>query len=222
MPLVKAQCTNCGGNLEVDGSKDAVVCPFCNTPFVVEKAVNQYKTTNSTTNNIVANGAQINVSQGLLDADTMFENWLARPTTALVNDFNHYYTTDPRNEFVNVVNTLGYENGFCKGWMYDNNAKWDEYKEHITSAKKYAEEFLAGPRFEQYADNMEVIKQAEKNFKDHEEDVKKQEEARQKAMEEAAIKQREQEEAEKKVRGCCIFILAIPIVILIIEFLFFR
>ena len=42
MPLTKAQCTNCGANLEVDSSKEAAVCPYCGAAYIVEKAVNQY------------------------------------------------------------------------------------------------------------------------------------------------------------------------------------
>ncbi|MCR5203710.1 MAG: hypothetical protein K6E47_01530 [Lachnospiraceae bacterium] len=44
MPLTKAQCTNCGGLLEVDSSKEAAVCPHCGTPYIVEKAINNYQT----------------------------------------------------------------------------------------------------------------------------------------------------------------------------------
>ena len=57
MPLVKAQCTNCGGTLEVDNSKEAAVCPFCNTPYIVEKAINNYTT--NVTNNIQAQNVTI-------------------------------------------------------------------------------------------------------------------------------------------------------------------
>lgn len=42
MPLVKAQCTSCGGVLEVDNSNDAAICPFCGMAYIVEKAINQY------------------------------------------------------------------------------------------------------------------------------------------------------------------------------------
>ena len=45
MPIVKAQCTNCGGLLEIDSSKDAAICPFCKTPYVVEKAINNFNPT---------------------------------------------------------------------------------------------------------------------------------------------------------------------------------
>ena len=44
MPLVAAKCTQCGAELQVDNSKDAAVCQFCNTPFIVEKAINNYNT----------------------------------------------------------------------------------------------------------------------------------------------------------------------------------
>lgn len=47
MPLVNAKCTNCGSNLKVDSSKDAAICEFCGSAFVVEKAVNNYNITNN-------------------------------------------------------------------------------------------------------------------------------------------------------------------------------
>ena len=45
MPLVKAICTNCGGSLEVDSSKEAAVCPFCKQAYIVEKAITNYNNT---------------------------------------------------------------------------------------------------------------------------------------------------------------------------------
>ena len=38
MPLVKAQCTNCGQPLEIDAAQGMAVCPFCHTPYIIEKA----------------------------------------------------------------------------------------------------------------------------------------------------------------------------------------
>ncbi len=55
MPLVPAKCTQCGSNLTVEPSQEATICPFCNTPFITEKAINNY----STTNNINANTVNI-------------------------------------------------------------------------------------------------------------------------------------------------------------------
>ena len=45
MPFVQAKCPNCGGFLAVDNTHDAAVCQFCNTPFIVEKAINNYNIT---------------------------------------------------------------------------------------------------------------------------------------------------------------------------------
>ncbi|SEK18915.1 Leucine rich repeat-containing protein [Ruminococcus sp. YRD2003] len=47
MPFVQGNCPNCGGTLAVDNEKDAWVCPYCNTPFIVEKAINNYNVTNN-------------------------------------------------------------------------------------------------------------------------------------------------------------------------------
>lgn len=41
--MVPAICTQCNAALEIDPSKDAAICPYCGTPFVVEKAVERYK-----------------------------------------------------------------------------------------------------------------------------------------------------------------------------------
>ena len=46
MPFVQAKCVNCGAALEVDDTKDAAVCPYCNTPYIVEKAIRNYYNSN--------------------------------------------------------------------------------------------------------------------------------------------------------------------------------
>lgn len=53
MPLISAKCTNCGANLEVDNTKEAAICSYCGSAYVVEKAVNYYNTTNNITANVV-------------------------------------------------------------------------------------------------------------------------------------------------------------------------
>lgn len=63
MPLVQAKCTNCGGVLEVDNSNDAAVCKYCGTPFIVEKAINNYIQNISVQNATIQN-ATINVQNG--------------------------------------------------------------------------------------------------------------------------------------------------------------
>ena len=58
MSFVQAKCTNCGGILSVEDNLEAAVCPFCNTPYIVEKAVNNYNITNNVN---VGAGAVVNV-----------------------------------------------------------------------------------------------------------------------------------------------------------------
>lgn len=54
MPLVNAKCTNCGANLKIDDTKDAAICEYCGSAFIVEKAINNYNVNVSNTNNITA------------------------------------------------------------------------------------------------------------------------------------------------------------------------
>lgn len=70
--LVKAQCTNCSAPLEVDSSLDAAICPYCNTPYIVERAINNYNVSMNSGNMNIKN-AYINVSNG-----TNLENLLLR------------------------------------------------------------------------------------------------------------------------------------------------
>ena len=42
MSFIQAKCINCGAILEVDKTKEAAICPYCRTPYIVEKAINNY------------------------------------------------------------------------------------------------------------------------------------------------------------------------------------
>ena len=39
MALMEAKCTNCGGKLQIDNKKEAAVCPYCGSTFIVEKGI---------------------------------------------------------------------------------------------------------------------------------------------------------------------------------------
>ena len=45
--FVPAVCPKCGGQLEVDPAQEAAVCKYCGTPFIVEKAIQQYTVQNA-------------------------------------------------------------------------------------------------------------------------------------------------------------------------------
>jgi len=60
--LIPAKCTNCGGNLTVDPAKKNAVCPYCNSSFIVDEAIQNYNI-DTVEGNINVNKATINVNQ---------------------------------------------------------------------------------------------------------------------------------------------------------------
>lgn len=48
MAMVAAKCTECGAALNVDESKEAGICPYCNTAFITEKVIHNHVTNNVT------------------------------------------------------------------------------------------------------------------------------------------------------------------------------
>ncbi len=59
MALVRAVCTACGSNLEVDDKKEAAICPYCGAAYVVEKARDIYLTNNAKIESIHADTVNI-------------------------------------------------------------------------------------------------------------------------------------------------------------------
>jgi len=61
MKLQPAICTQCGGHISVDVTKEAGICKMCETPFITEKVTNNYhQTVNNTVNqNISMQGANV-------------------------------------------------------------------------------------------------------------------------------------------------------------------
>ena len=69
MALKPAICTQCGGKIEVDDSKEAGICQFCGTAFVTEKVINKYITQNITQNTYT--GTVYNIQNGP-DSDSLY------------------------------------------------------------------------------------------------------------------------------------------------------
>lgn len=61
MSMVPAKCTQCGGNIEVDDTHEAGICEFCGTPFITEKAINNYNNTSINNVNINSSGNTVNI-----------------------------------------------------------------------------------------------------------------------------------------------------------------
>lgn len=92
MKIVAAKCPNCGGVLEVDIEKDAAICKYCNTPFIVEKAIENYNITNNytTVNNTTINAENINILLGDFDnfKKLAFEAWNGQDYESAYNYFS--------------------------------------------------------------------------------------------------------------------------------------
>lgn len=70
--LTQAKCTNCGATLDVDSEKEAAICPYCNSAYIVEKAINNYHISNMTAENVyVFNDDSVNVEQLYKSADAL-------------------------------------------------------------------------------------------------------------------------------------------------------
>ena len=98
MPFVQAKCPNCGGFLAVDNSNDAAICQFCNTPFIVEKAINNYNISvngdlNLENANIRVEGAP-NVSSLLMRARSFIS---AKNYARALEYFDRVLDLDPYN-----------------------------------------------------------------------------------------------------------------------------
>lgn len=52
MSLIPGICTQCGATLSVEKNKDIIICPYCNTPFLAEKAIQVFNNTYNIINNI--------------------------------------------------------------------------------------------------------------------------------------------------------------------------
>lgn len=71
MPFVDAKCTNCGAVIKVDNTKDALICQYCGSAFIVEKAINNYNVTNNINAKVVniygGNSADFVIRAGVLE-----------------------------------------------------------------------------------------------------------------------------------------------------------
>ena len=78
MPLAQAKCRNCGAVLEVDTSKEAAVCPYCGTPYIVEKAIKNYNANFNITKQIQAGTVNVYGSVSGRTAWTIAGDYLLR------------------------------------------------------------------------------------------------------------------------------------------------
>ena len=73
MPVIPAQCPNCGGFLNIDNSLEAAKCSHCGCPFLVEEAVNNYNITNNISAGVVNVVGENSYEDRLKAADTFLD-----------------------------------------------------------------------------------------------------------------------------------------------------
>ncbi len=73
MGLVNAKCTNCGAVLKIDNAKEAAICEYCGSPFIIEKAILNFNvgqfvnnTINAETVNIFTASSDFAIEAGVL------------------------------------------------------------------------------------------------------------------------------------------------------------
>ena len=115
MGLVAAKCTQCGANIEVDDSKEAGICPHCNTAFIVEKAINLY-------NNVTNIANQVNYYYG--ESEFEKEKKQCKVLLMLLNNLDLEYLkeralkvmdTNPENSLAQMI----YDCDFCISYNED-------------------------------------------------------------------------------------------------------
>ena len=92
MPFVPAKCPECGGNVVVDDSKEAWVCDFCKTPFIVEKAINNFNVVNNIVNNTEIKADVVNVYESReKDYEKLLTLADKLAASGKYDDSKHYY-----------------------------------------------------------------------------------------------------------------------------------
>ena len=142
MALLKAKCTNCGADLQVDGSKDAAVCPYCGSAFIVEKAIANFYgsnvgSINASVVNIYSQDAKPSVSNSSKAGDS--EKNLTQPSKEFLKKVSvacRFSKALQQNLFLKSDGTLGLLSSVKFGiptgipWLFNLNVfKWSGLKD---------------------------------------------------------------------------------------------
>ena len=131
--MAKCKCQSCGGEMDLKDDQNILFCPYCGSKEIIRNVIN------------IEN---YNVSSNVLDADTMFENWLITRTERLEQDFKYYYASDPRIRLLDIHSLVPHSR--LELW-YDLNA-YNHLKHLVEEYKRLVDEFLVGERFGKYRD----------------------------------------------------------------------
>lgn len=118
--MKSAKCTSCGANLEVDETKDAGICPFCNSAYVTEKAIKNFS--NVTNNNATT---IINNYYGVSREDSASKVEQSQSAKNVEKNLPHVVDERPKiNWFIAILGLLFY---FIPGILYIAYVKDKQY-----------------------------------------------------------------------------------------------
>lgn len=130
--FVPAKCTQCGAKLKVDSAKEAAICQYCGTPFVVEKAINNFNVTN-VTNIDTLKAETVNV----LDSNSA--ELIYRTGTTFLN-FEEFQEANA--SFEDMTKKYPFD---CRGWIGRVKAiskNYSVFSEDVDSFKKRVDCFV--------------------------------------------------------------------------------
>lgn len=189
MAFVQAKCTNCGGILAVDNEKDAAICEFCGTPFVVEKAVNNY-VQNIYIQNTAVNSENEDAEHLLRLADNEFRSekykeaeqyytqilkhnsdniqaWMGKGNTILYstyNDFDYHGLKEGIQCYYSALNLCNQENDLIIQNMVENLVDVIKLRIHSEVYKKCFDDFEINLDFAMYFDITKSINMFTNDF----------------------------------------------------------
>ena len=130
MGLIAAKCTQCGANIKVDDTKDAGICEFCGTAFVIEKAINNYKIS---ADKVIVNSDNINISN--YDIESALE--------AINKLLNSELYDDAKKLIVQIIEKYPYD---YRGWwqmallQYNQDGYWFDDNKNYQKALALADD----------------------------------------------------------------------------------
>ena len=115
MSLVEAKCTNCGSILKVDNEKEAAICEFCGSAFIVEKAINY--------NSIVANVVNIYNSNESIDIKPTKKEYSENEIISIIEEAGYNRLLSP--DF--LITAIDYANEYGRPLIKDKINNYCQY-----------------------------------------------------------------------------------------------
>ena len=140
MPFVQAKCTICGAELKIDSSKEAAICESCGNAFIVEKAINNYNTYSSVTNNINTDKLVLNIELEKERLNTSAETYIKIGNIQKALESYRELVDKFPDDWRGWWGTIYYQYGYKNAKELYSSFERDRVKEKLSAFKKLAPE----------------------------------------------------------------------------------